>query len=66
MKIRLAEDEQIVSGSIKDFVLYTCCYNPEKRANTKGYVLHPVNISIAGSAPEYAGLHMEVCQKIAP
>ncbi|KAK9701873.1 SHR-binding domain of vacuolar-sorting associated protein 13, partial [Popillia japonica] len=41
--------------------MYTCCYNPEKRTNTKGNVLFPFTISIAGATPEGEGLHLEVC-----
>lgn len=40
--------------------LYTCVYNPIKRAETRGDVIHPVTISVAGSTPEDAGLHLEV------
>lgn len=58
--MRLAQDKQMITGCIKDFSLYTCCYNPEKRKDTMSYVLHPVNISIAGSTPENAGMHIEV------
>lgn len=40
--------------------MYTSCYNPIRRADTKRPVLHPINITIAGSTPENAGLHIEV------
>lgn len=51
---------QSVSGTMKDIQMYTCCYNPEKRTNTKGNVLFPFTISIAGATPEGEGLHLEV------
>lgn len=51
---------QVVNGTIKDLQLYTCVYNPELRGETKSHVLHPVNVSLAGSTPEDKGLHVEV------
>lgn len=50
----------MISGTIKDLQLYTCSYNPARRAETRGDVLYPVSISIAGSTPESQGLHVEV------
>lgn len=61
MKIRMAGKHQVINGSISDIQLYTCCYDPAKRADTKSHVLHPVSISVAGSTPEGQGLHIEVC-----
>lgn len=60
MKVRMAGLHKVISGNIQDFQLYTCCYNPEKRADTRGSVIHPFSISIAGSTPEDQGLHLEV------
>lgn len=60
MKLRMAGAHQVISGSINDIQLYTCCYDPARRAETKGAVLHPVSISVAGSTPEGQGLHIEV------
>ncbi|KAF2903862.1 hypothetical protein ILUMI_02321 [Ignelater luminosus] len=61
MKLRMAGAHQVISGSINDIQLYTCCYDPARRAETRGAVLHPVSISVAGSTPEGQGLHIEVC-----
>lgn len=60
VKFRTNGKNQSISGSIKDFEMYTSCYNPIRRAETKRPVLHPVNITIGGSTPENAGLHVEV------
>lgn len=51
---------QVLNGTVRDIQLYTCCYNPKKRAETRGEVIHPVTISVAGSTPEDEGLHLEV------
>ncbi|KRT85331.1 hypothetical protein AMK59_1583, partial [Oryctes borbonicus] len=61
IKFRMVGSHQVISGVMKDIQMYTCCYNPEKRANTIGNVIHPFTISIAGSTPEGEGLHLEVC-----
>lgn len=57
---RICGDHQVLNGTIKDFQLYNCCYNPAKRAETRGEILHPITISVAGSTPEDEGLHLEV------
>ncbi|KAI4459978.1 vacuolar protein sorting-associated protein vps13 [Holotrichia oblita] len=61
IKLRIDGVRQSVSGTMKDIQMYTCYYNPEKRTNTKGNVLYPFTISIAGATPEGEGLHLEVC-----
>lgn len=60
MKVRMAGQHKVVSGSIKDTQLYTCCYNPETRAETRASVVRKFSISVAGSTPEDKGLHLEV------
>ncbi|XP_050293110.1 intermembrane lipid transfer protein Vps13 isoform X2 [Anthonomus grandis grandis] len=60
VKFRMNGDHQVVNGLIKDLQLYTCNYNPATRAETRGNVLHPVTISLAGSTPEGKGLHLEL------
>lgn len=61
IKFRTSGQHQVISGSINDIQIYTCCFNPAKRAESRSSVLHPVSISIAGSTPEGQGLHIEVC-----
>ncbi|GJQ73818.1 hypothetical protein Trydic_g18756, partial [Trypoxylus dichotomus] len=61
IKFRMDGSHQVISGVMKDIQMYTCCYNPEKRANTIGNVIYPFTISLAGSTPEGEGLHLEVC-----
>lgn len=58
--MRVAGTHQVISGNVKDLQLYTCAYNPAKRAETRGDILYPVSISVAGSTPECQGLHVEV------
>nr|XP_022907818.1 vacuolar protein sorting-associated protein 13-like isoform X1 [Onthophagus taurus] len=60
-KLRLSENRQIISGLAKDIQMYTCCYNPAEREETKHLVLFPFTVNIAGSTPEGKGLHIEVC-----
>ncbi|CAG9815731.1 unnamed protein product [Phaedon cochleariae] len=60
IKLRTAGVHQVLNGVIKDLQLYTCVYNPALRAETRGDVLHPVTISVAGSTPLDKGLHIEL------
>ncbi|KAJ8953002.1 hypothetical protein NQ318_015363 [Aromia moschata] len=60
VKLRMAGEHQVINGTIRDLQLYTCDYNPAHRAETKANILHPVNISLAGSTPEGKGLHIEL------
>lgn len=60
LKFRMNGDHQVVNGLIKDLQLYTCKYNPALRAESRGNILHPVTISLAGSTPEDKGLHIEL------
>ncbi|RZC35600.1 vacuolar protein sorting-associated protein 13A-like, partial [Asbolus verrucosus] len=60
IKFRSSGAHQVINGTIKDLELYTCCYNPLRRSDTRGNVLHPVTISLAGSTPENKGLHLEL------
>ncbi|XP_075230691.1 vacuolar protein sorting 13C isoform X2 [Lycorma delicatula] len=62
IKIRLVGNtQQVITGTVKDLQLFTCCYNPEKRHETKAQVLRPVSISLAGSTPNKSGLHLDLC-----
>lgn len=58
--MRMAGNHQVINGSVNDIQLYHCCFDPEKRAQTRGEVLHPLSISLAGSTPIDQGLHLEV------
>lgn len=59
-KVKIDGKHQVISGVMKDIQMYTCCYNPDKRANTMGNVIYPFTISIAGATPHDEGLHIEV------
>ncbi|CAG9772493.1 unnamed protein product [Ceutorhynchus assimilis] len=60
IKLRMQGQHQVINGLITDLQVYTCNYNPATRAETKGNVLDPVTISLAGSTPEGKGLHVEL------
>ncbi|XP_039291061.1 vacuolar protein sorting-associated protein 13 [Nilaparvata lugens] len=51
---------QFISANIMDLQLFTCCYNPEKRQNTKSLVLFPFCVSLVGNTPEDNGLHLDL------
>ncbi|RZF46695.1 hypothetical protein LSTR_LSTR002558 [Laodelphax striatellus] len=51
---------QSISANIMDLQLFTCCYNPEKRQNTKSLVLFPFCVSLVGTTPEDNGLHLDL------
>lgn len=39
LKIRLVgNNEQVITGNVKDLQLFTCCYDPLKRTDTKSPV----------------------------
>ena len=59
-KVRIHGEKQIIQGEIKNFSLYLSEFNPERRNQTKHYVLHPCSISLSGSTPEDKGLHVSL------
>lgn len=60
VKLRMHGEKQIIQGEIKNFSLYLSEFNPERRNQTKHYVLHPCSISASGSTPEDKGLHVSL------
>ncbi|XP_057669487.1 intermembrane lipid transfer protein Vps13 isoform X2 [Diorhabda carinulata] len=60
LKYRAAGTHQVVNGIIKELELYRCVYNPAQRSQTRSNVLHPLDISLAGSTPPEKGLHLEL------
>ncbi|XP_021940255.1 vacuolar protein sorting-associated protein 13 isoform X3 [Zootermopsis nevadensis] len=60
-KLRIADNHQVMTGSIKDLQLYSCCFNPERRRETMAQILHPCCINLAGSTPDGQGLHLDLC-----
>nr|XP_024214793.1 vacuolar protein sorting-associated protein 13 isoform X2 [Halyomorpha halys] len=48
----LGNDKSLISGSLTDLQLFTCCYNPAKRSQTKAPVLNPVTFLVSGSGEE--------------
>ncbi|KAG5677846.1 hypothetical protein PVAND_007566 [Polypedilum vanderplanki] len=60
VQVRLNGEKQNIQGEIKKFSLYLSEFNPQKRNQTKHYVLHPCIISLNGSTPEGKGLHVSL------
>ncbi|XP_055686925.1 intermembrane lipid transfer protein Vps13 isoform X2 [Lutzomyia longipalpis] len=58
LKFRQYGEKQIIRGDINNFNIHMCEFNPSRRAQTRYYVLKPVNISLSGSTPETEGLHV--------
>lgn len=48
----LGNDKSLISGSLTDLQLFTCCYNPSKRKATKSPVLNPVSFLVSGCGEE--------------
>ncbi|CAL7938935.1 unnamed protein product [Xylocopa violacea] len=61
LKVRLMDEHQVITGSIKDLSILAGIYNPTKRTDWIYQVLRPCSISVAGSTPEGKGLHVDVC-----
>lgn len=59
-KVRIHGEKQIIQGEIKNFSLYLSEFNPQRRNQTKHYVLHPCSVSLSGSTPEDKGLHVSL------
>ncbi|XP_039442815.1 intermembrane lipid transfer protein Vps13 isoform X7 [Culex pipiens pallens] len=58
LNVRLIGERQIIKGELKDLCLYYAEFNPERRNDTKHFVIHPCSISLNGSTPEGKGLHL--------
>jgi vacuolar protein sorting-associated protein 13A/C len=58
--VRLNGEKQNIQGEIKNFSLYLSEFNPQRRHQTKHYVLHPCSITLNGSTPEDKGLHVSL------
>ncbi|OAD52957.1 Vacuolar protein sorting-associated protein 13A, partial [Eufriesea mexicana] len=61
LKVRLMDEHQIITGSIKDLSISAGIYNPMKRSDWIYQVLRPCSISVAGSTPDEKGLHIDIC-----
>ncbi|XP_055592823.1 intermembrane lipid transfer protein Vps13-like [Uranotaenia lowii] len=60
LNVRLIGERQIIKGELKDLCLYYAEYNPERRNDTKHFVINPCSISLNGSTPEGKGLHLSL------
>lgn len=61
IKLRMTGSHLVLNGILKDLQLFSCCYNPAKRKDTKAQILRPITINVAGSTPSGEGLHLDVC-----
>lgn len=61
IKLRMTGSHMVLNGHLKDLQLFSCCYNPAKRKETKAQILRPITINVAGSTPSGEGLHLDVC-----
>lgn len=61
IKLRMTGSHMVLNGVLKDLQLFSCCYNPAKRKDTKAQILRPITINVAGSTPSGEGLHLDVC-----
>ncbi|XP_065079310.1 intermembrane lipid transfer protein Vps13 isoform X3 [Ochlerotatus camptorhynchus] len=60
LNVRLVGERQIIKGELKDLCLYYAEFNPEKRNDTKHFVIYPCSVSLNGSTPEGKGLHLSL------
>ncbi|XP_029725509.1 intermembrane lipid transfer protein Vps13 isoform X2 [Aedes albopictus] len=60
LNVRLVGERQVIKGELKDFCLYYAEFNPERRNDTKHFVINPCSISLNGSTPEGKGLHLSL------
>lgn len=60
MNVRLIGPKQIIQGDIQDLCLYCSEFNPDRRSQTKHFVIHPLSIYLNGSTPDDNGLHLNL------
>ncbi|XP_026298323.1 vacuolar protein sorting-associated protein 13 isoform X3 [Apis mellifera] len=61
LKVRLMDEHQVITGTIKDLSILAGIYNPVRRSDWIYQVLRPCSISVAGSTPDGKGLHVDIC-----
>ncbi|EAT37516.1 AAEL010508-PA [Aedes aegypti] len=60
LNVRLIGEHQVIKGELNNFCLYYAEFNPERRNDTKHFVIYPCSISLNGSTPEGKGLHLSL------
>jgi len=60
MKLRMQGTHLFISGALTDLELFSCCFNPERRKETKAQILRKATLNVQGSTPPGQGLHMDV------
>uniref|UniRef100_A0A1B6F8B5 Vacuolar protein sorting-associated protein 13 n=1 Tax=Cuerna arida TaxID=1464854 RepID=A0A1B6F8B5_9HEMI len=71
LKIRMEDGEEAYTGSINDFQLFSCCFNPEKRKETKSKIIRPVTVFLVGCKGETQGFKLDftttnICVAVTP
>ncbi|KAH8307603.1 hypothetical protein KR044_004766 [Drosophila immigrans] len=60
LNYRAINDKQIINGQIDALKIFMCAFLPERREQTRHYILHPCVISLQGSTPEEEGMHISL------
>lgn len=57
---RTVGEKQIMTGEISNLKMYMCAFKPERREQTKHYVIYPCNITLHESMPDEEGMHISL------
>lgn len=57
---RTSGEKQIMTGEISDLKMYMCSFKPDRREQTKHYVIYPCVITLHESLPEDQGMHISL------
>ncbi|XP_017837309.1 vacuolar protein sorting-associated protein 13 isoform X2 [Drosophila busckii] len=60
LNYRSINEKQIINGEVNALKMYMCSFLPERREQTRHYILLPCVISLQGSTPEEEGLHLSL------
>lgn len=60
LKLRQEGTQQNIRGSMENFNLHMCEFEPGKRNYTRYYIINPVSVSLNGSTPDDTGLKVAV------
>ncbi|KAL5288954.1 hypothetical protein ACFFRR_009268 [Megaselia abdita] len=57
---RTVGEQQIMTGEISDLKMYMCAFKPDRREQTKHYVIYPCVITLHESMPDEQGMHISL------
>lgn len=57
---RTVGEKQIMTGEISDLKMYMCAFKPERREQTKHYIIYPCLITLHESMPDEQGMHISL------